>query len=580
VPVDDAVGQLTSRGEGVDVGEVDRRLAVLQEHKSRWARLPIVDKIRYLEDVRALVLRHAEDWVAVGAALKGFDPESPLVGSEEWLGGPYPTVAWLTDVIGTLSAIRTGGDPLHGVGLRTSVGGQVVARVMPAGVYDRLLLSGYDLDVWMQPGVTEQNLRDTVGVFYRQEDPPGRVTLVLGAGNVSAIPMLDTLYSLVADGDVVALKMNPVNQTYGAVFERILAPLIRDGYVQLVYGGTDVGQRLTASDLVEAIHVTGSERTYLAILAGLSEHGPESVTRKPVKPVRAELGGVGPTIVLPGPWTCADIAYQAEHLATQKLHTSGHTCVASQVLILPAGWEHADALLAALRSALTHAPERPSFYPGTAEKQAAFRRDNPTAEALPTQQDRTLLIGVDPQCDHPAFRTELFGPMYVTTALPGDDPATYLRNAVAFANDRLHGNLGANLIVHPQTVKELGPVLDEAIEALRYGSIGVNAWSAFVFLAGRGAWGAYPGNTAQDIQSGTGVVHNSLLFDQPQKNVVRAPFRPFPRSARHLHSTLAVKPPWFVTNRTATATARRLTHFAADPQPQRLVGLFASALRG
>ena len=126
----------------------------------------------------------------------------------------------------------------------------------------------------------------------------------------------------------------------------------------------------------------------------------------------------------------------------------------------------------------------------------------------------------------------------------------------------------------------LGPVLDEAIEALRYGSIGVNVWSAYVFLASRGAWGAFPGNTPADIQSGTGVVHNSLLFDRPQKNVVRAPFRPFPRSARHLHATFAVKPPWFVTNRTATATARQLTHFAADPQPQRLVGLFASALRG
>jgi len=559
----------------VDGVALDRRLAVLQEHKSRWARLPIVDKIRYLEEVRALALRHAEDWVAVGVELKGLGADSPLVGSEEWLSGPYPTVAWLTDVIRTLSAIRTGADPLHGVPLRTTAAGQVVARVMPATVYDRLLLNGYSVDVWMQPGVTEANLRDTVGVFYREQDPPGRVTLVLGAGNVSAIPLLDTLYSLVADGDVVALKMNPVNQTYGAVFEQILAPLIRDGYVQLVYGGADVGQHLTASDLVEAIHVTGSERTYQAIVSDLSRHGPGSA-----KPVRAELGGVGPTIVLPGPWTSGDIAYQAQHLATQKLHTAGHTCIASQVLVLPAGWEHTDGLLAALRGALTRAPERPSFYPGTDEKQAAFRRDNPTAEALPTQQERTLLVGVDPQSDHPAFRTELFGPIYVTTTQPGDDPAAYLRHAVAFANDRLHGNLGANLIVHPSTARELGPVLGEAIQALRYGSIGVNAWSAFVFLASRGAWGAYPGNTSQDIQSGTGVVHNSLLFDKPQKNVLRAPFRPFPRSARHLHATFAVKPPWFVTNRTATATARQLTQFAADPHPQRLVGLFASALRG
>lgn len=67
---------------------MDRWLAVLREHKSRWARRPIVDKIRYFEEVRALVLRHAEDWVAAGVERKGFDPGSPLVGSEEWLGGP------------------------------------------------------------------------------------------------------------------------------------------------------------------------------------------------------------------------------------------------------------------------------------------------------------------------------------------------------------------------------------------------------------------------------------------------------------------------------------------------------------
>lgn len=105
------------------------------------------------------------------------------------------------------------------------------------------MLSGYELDVWMEPGVTAGNV--PLGEFYKQTDPMGRVTLVLGAGNVSAIPMLDTLYSLFADGDVVVLKMNPVNEVYGPVFERILAPLIRDGFLRIVYGGAEVGAQLT-----------------------------------------------------------------------------------------------------------------------------------------------------------------------------------------------------------------------------------------------------------------------------------------------------------------------------------------------
>jgi len=557
---------------------LDASLDLLQERKARWAQLPVIDKIRYLEEVLDLAIKRAPDWVAAGAAMKGLNPGSPLIGSEEWLAGPYPTVAWLHDVIETLEDLRTGKDPLAGVPTSRTVTGQVAARVLPGSWYDHLLFNGFTLDVWMQPGVTQETLRGTIATFYREEDPPGRVTLVLGAGNVSAIPILDALYALIADGDVVVLKLNPVNVCYGPVFEAILQPLIRDGYLQLVYGGAETGEYLTHHASVEAIHITGSERTYNQIVFGSPEGGASPVL---TKPVRAELGGVGPTIVLPGPWSRDEIAYQAENLATQKLHSSGHTCVASQILVLPAEWQHHDALLDELRAALRDAPQRSNYYPGAADRLASFAAANPGAEVIEgTDQDRLLLAGVDPASDHPAFREELFGPVYVATSLAGRDTAEYLRSAVRFANTALHGNLGANIIVHPSTAKHLGSELDQAVADLRYGCIGINAWAGVVFLASKGAWGAHPGNTPQDIQSGTGAVHNALLFDRAEKNVLTAPFRTFPMGVRHGDPTLAVKPPWFVTNKTAEATARQLTHFAADPKPQRLVGLFASALRG
>ncbi len=486
-------------------------------------------------------------------------------------------------MIDTLTRLSTGADPLAGVRIRTRADGQVVAGVFPSNAYDRLLLNGYELDVWMQPEVTPATLRDHVGSFYRQADPAGAVTLVLGAGNVAAIPMLDVLYCLYADGHVVVLKMNPVNEAYGPVFERILAPLIRDGYLAVVYGGADVGKHLTDSDLVDTVHITGSERTFETIVFGPGDAGQKAKaagTPRWTKPIRSELGGSSPTIVVPGPWSKADIAYQAQHLATQKLFSAGHTCVASQVLILPEGWEHKDDLLDALRSALAAAPDRRPFYPGTQERQDTFRADNPDAEAIPGPQDRTLLVDVDPDSDHPAFHDEMFGPIYVTTALDGADPADFLAKAVEFANEHLHGNLGANIIVHPQTAKDLGPHLEQAIADLKYGCIGVNVWSAFAFLSPRAAWGAYPGNTADDIQSGTGVVHNALLFDSSQKSVARAPFRPFQRSLGHPLEGLTVKPPWFLNNRTALKTARAFTMFAADPHPRRLPSIFAPAVRG
>jgi aldehyde dehydrogenase (NAD(P)+) len=562
---------------------LEERLTHLAEHKQRWARLPIWNKIQYLSEVRALVVEHGDEWAAAGADFKGFDRRDPLVGGEEWLGGPYPTAAWISDAIETLEALRTGGDPLAGLPVHTRSDGQVVLRVMPGSIYDRLLLSGYELDVWMEPGVTEAAMRTGVGSFYSRIDPPGRVSVVLGAGNVSGIPALDVLYSMFVHGDVVALKLNPISEAYGPIFEKIFEPLIRDGYLKIVYGGGDVGEQLVRSALIEAVHITGSARTFDAIVWGA---GPEADEHKAAdtplleKPITSELGGVGPTIVVPGEWSKADLEYQAEHVVTQKLYAAGHTCVASQVLVLPAAWPQRKQFIDAVRRAFTRAPKRRTFYPGARERVDRFLKTHAGANLVEGGQNVGLLEDVDPTDDHPAFREEFFGPMYVTTSLPGDTTEEYLNNAVEFANNRLMGNLGANLLVDPATAHKHSEALDDAVADLRYGCIGVNAWAGVVFLTSRAAWGAHAGNSMADIASGSGVVHNSLMLEGTQKNVLWAPFRPFPRSVRHGGLTMAVKPPWFVGNATSLSTARQFTHFAADPRPGRLPSLFVSALRG
>ncbi len=561
--------------------ELDHRLDALAARKQQWARLRITEKIGYLKRIRELVAEHGEQWVETGVAFKGFDPDSPLVGGEEWLSGPYPTLAWIADAITTLEAIADGKDPLRDVPVTTRPDGQLVLRVMPAGIYDHLLLSGYSLDVWMQPGVTRDMLR--CGSFYEQHAPEGRLTVVLGAGNVSAIPVADTLYSMFVHGDVVALKLNPVAADYGPIFEAIFAPLIADGYLDVFYGDGRVGADLVNSELTDSVHITGSAATFDAIVWGTGE---EAKARKAAgtpaltKPITSELGGVSPTIVVPGHWSDADIAYQAEHVATQKLHTSGHTCVASQVLVLPAGWTQRREFLAALRKVLLAAPARRTFYPGARERLDAFLTDNPQAELLDGGGQRVALLEVDADSGHPGFQQEFFGPIFLVAYVPGATVEEYLDNAVRFANEELAGNLGANVIVDRQTAKQYAPALDRALADMRYGCIGVNAWSAVAFLTSRGAWGAYAGNELDQIESGAGTVHNSLMLEGTQKNVVRAPFRPFPRSVRYGALTLAVKPPWFLSNRTAASSARQFTFFAADPKAHRLPALFAAALRG
>ena len=566
----------------MDTRHVDQALTALGARKTQWARLPVQGKIRYLRQIRRLALTHAQRWADAEIKAKQLTPGSPLAGAEAWLAGPYGLVAWLTAAMQTLAALEDGDDLLAHVRTRHSADGTLIARVLPADTYERLLFHGITADVWMQDGVTEQNLRQNMAGFYRQADPDGALALVLGAGNVSAIVPLDIADRMINCGQVVICKMNPVNDYLGPIFEDIFAPLVRDGYLAFVYGGGDLGEYLTRHDAVQAIHITGSAHTHDLIVYGPGQEGQRRKAaddRVLDKPVSSELGGVGATIVLPGPWTEADFRYQAEHVITQKLHNSGHNCVASQVLILPAGWDGSEKLLEQVRRQLGQAEDRTAYYPGTGQRLAALQHAAPDAETLGGGTRRLLVANVNPDQDHYGFRTEFFAPALVTTSLPGD-ARQFLRRAVDFSNDRLYGTLSVNIIIHPATRAQLGTGFDRAIADLRYGAIGINIWAGAAFLLPRAAWGAYPGHTYTDIQSGTGVVHNALMFDKPLKTVVSAPFRPFPRSILHGEPTLFPKPPWFLTNKTSEATARKLTRFAAAPSAAKLPAIFASALRG
>ena len=187
--------------------------------------------------------------------------------------------------------------------MTTRPDGQVVLRVFPADHFGWLLLNGLTADVWMHRDVTTANLDRHVATFYRQEQPKGRVALVLGAGNVNAIPPLDALYKLYAEGQVAIVKMNPINDYLGPLLEEAFAPLIDTGYLRIVYGGGDVGAYLAGHDSVDTVHVTGSARTYDAIVFGAGVDGAERKRlRRPAlaKPITSELGG-GPVHRGPGP---------------------------------------------------------------------------------------------------------------------------------------------------------------------------------------------------------------------------------------------------------------------------------------
>jgi hypothetical protein len=127
------------------------------------------------------------------------------------------------------------------------------------------------------------------------------------------------------------------------------------------------------------------------------------------------------------------------------------------------------------------------------------------------------------------------------------------------------------LLVHPKSLGDpaIAAAVEQAVADLRFGTVAVNYWAGVGFALGMTTWGAFPGHPLSDIRSGTGVVHNALMFDRPQKSVMRGPWRAMP------------VPPWFVTRgRAGREVFRRLAYFEAAPSAGKAPGIALAALRG
>ncbi len=606
--------------------EIDRAVAELGARKAAWTAVTVAERRALLSRLRRDFLAVAERWAAASAAAFGL----PDTG-ETSLTGPYFVLRNLRLLDKSLAAIEAGAAPRIPGPVRRRAGGQVVARVFPQDVYDRLFYGGVTAEVWMQPGVAPEEVAGSQAVVYRRARGTGReagqdrqaaqvagtgesagtaegagtaesgpagtteqasaggVALVLGAGNVSSIGPMDALYKLFVEDRVVLYKAHPVNAYLGPLLVEAFRALGEGGYFRLVYGGAEEGAYLCAHPGVDEIHITGSDKTYEAIVFGPGEEGRRRKERNApllAKPISAELGNVSPVIVVPvpgaggaggalGSFRPADLAYQAENLATMVINNAGFNCNATRVVIQHAGSPDRERLLAAVRAQLARVPPRRAYYPGAADRFHAFVAAHPEAERFGAEAGGQLPWTLIPRIDPGArsdicFTTEAFCGLFAETAIAAGSIPEYLERAVAFANDSLWGTLNVTLIVPPAAMADpvVGPAVERAIADLRYGTVSVNHWAAIGYGLVVTPWGAYPGHAAQDIQSGTGVVHNTLMFSRVQKSVVRAPFRARP------------KPVWFATHRTAARLTPKLVRFEADPSPAKLPGIFSLALRG
>jgi acyl-CoA reductase-like NAD-dependent aldehyde dehydrogenase len=538
--------------------DLDRAVAAVADQKSRWPDVPIPDRVDLLRGCIAGCVAVADDMAIAGCRAKGLDPNSPA-GAEEWMSGPLPVVRNLRLLVETLSEIERTGRP-RAAALKGGhdtpeapppASGDCRVRVFPRNRFERLLYPDVTIDVWL----------DSPEPTFVPRDPNGAVALVLGAGNVASIGLMDLLYKLFVENHVVILKMHPINDYLGPHVERAFAPLIDAGYLCVVYGDAEVGQRLVAHPSVDEIHLTGSAAVH------------DRIASATTKPITSELGCVTPVIVTPGEWSDAELAYQAENVATMVAINASCNCNAAKLIVTWHEWPQRRAFLDRVSNILSSLPPRLAYYPGSCEKYTRFLEGRgASARVAPTEEPAMLsfvsLYGIDPrQHQDPVFNEEAWSPIVAETALLTADEGAFLDDAVELCNDHVAGTLSAVVLVDPRARARLGATFDRAIADLRYGTVAINHWSAMSYVLAVAPWGAYPGHTREAVGSGIGVVHNTLMLDDVIKSVLDGPF------------TTRPKPAWFVTHRRAHIVARRMVPFEAAPSWWRLPALALAAYR-
>jgi len=475
-----------------------------------------------------------EQWIAASLAAREAQPES-MVGGSEWgnITTVYRQINFLRKALQDI--IRFGKPQIPGK-VTTRPNGQVVAQVVPSDWKEQLALSGIRAEVWMDPSVSLQNGGIPQASFYHCQEKKGKVCALLGAGNASALVPEDFMHKLFVEGQVVALKMNPVNEYLGAVFEAGFRALIEAGFLQVLYGGAQEGTYLCNHPGVDSIHMTGSDRTFEAIVFGPGAEGKRrKLARQPVltKPFTAELGNISPVIVVPGPWTAKDIKNQSARLSSWLMLNAGCQCNTPRMMIQMKNWEQREELNQGIASYLAGSKTSKAFYPGSFELHQQFVEAHPQALQLGEPQEGHLPWTFIPDLDATSeaelcFRQEPFMSLFSETALGAENVVDFIGKAVEFANEKLWGTLVASIVVHPVSMKDptVAAAVDRAVADLRYGTIVVNNYGALAYYIKRTPWGGYPGSDINDVQSGIGFVNNALMFDRVQKSVVYADFAP------------------------------------------------------
>ena len=487
---------------------------------------------------RSAMFAVASDWVEAGVSSKGWQT-IPVSPAEEWLSGPLPVARLLHLLQGLHTDLAQGRLPRLAPLPTPAPDGLARWNTLPArGLADPLLLRGHEAHLHAPPEA--------------QQTAPGRagdVALVLGAGNVTATPVLDVLDQVFLRGRAVLLKVSPQHRELRFVFGCALRPLVDAGLLTICQGDANLGRQLAHDPGIAAVHLTGSAATWQLLRSDPALAG---------KQLTAEVGCCTPALVVPGHYRERELRHLANQLAAFAAMNGGAMCLAPRLVVTAQGWPQRDAFLHCLRAALATLPARVPFHPGA---HGDFERATAAPCATVALQP-TLCAGLATS-NEDRYRREHFAPVLLEVPLPAASTPAWLDTATGFVRDHVYGALSAYVFAARSIRSQHREAIDRAVVRLPHGTIAINTWTGLGYGLGSTPWGAPPDAVPEH---GRGWAHGTTCLSPVQRTVIEAPFRPWPL------------PPWLPQHRRGHATLRALSRYYLAPTSFRLARTTALAL--
>ena len=233
--------------------DIDRNINTLRVNSKEFSTIDNSKLISMLEESIKNIKDVAYYWATVSAENKGVS--NTVAEGEEWLGGPFATVFGIQYYIDTLKDLNK---PLNEELFNNNLN---TYKVFPNNFLEKIFFPFISAEIKFNKNIKFSEIEEYRGFAMRYKHDPS-ISLILGAGNVSCIPLLDAIYHLVAKRSVVYIKLNPVNEYLLPVYEKVFNNFISLGYMVITKGTVEESKYMTEHNGIDHIHLTGSDETY------------------------------------------------------------------------------------------------------------------------------------------------------------------------------------------------------------------------------------------------------------------------------------------------------------------------------